>query len=83
MPDHFRYRPGVLDALSRHGICPTSSTSPELVRGFVRDLYKYEIRQLRTRMLAREFPRAEYATRVEALRDRYPVLALLPSQFLE
>jgi hypothetical protein len=34
-------------------------------------------------MLRREFPKAEYSTRVSALRDRYPVLALLPRQLVE
>jgi hypothetical protein len=53
------------------------------VRDFVRDLYKYEIRRLRDRMLSSEFPRDEYAARVDALRRSYPVLALLPHQFVE
>lgn len=79
----FTYRADVLRELERHGIRPTAETSPQLVRDYVRDLYKYEIRQLRTRMLREEFPRAEYSARVEALRNRYPVLALLPRQFVE
>ncbi len=79
----FRYRAGVLADLARHGVCPTPQTSPQLVRDFVRDLYKYEIRQLRDRMLRDEFPRAEYYGRVDALRRRYPVLALVPRQFIE
>jgi len=53
------------------------------VRDFVRDLYKYEIRRLRDRMLRNEFPREEYAGRVDALRRCYPVLALLPRQFVD
>lgn len=79
----FHYRADVLVQLARHGVRPTSHTSPGRVREFVRDLYKYEIRGLRERMLRREFPKAEYASRVEALRNQYPVLALLPHQFLE
>lgn len=79
----FRYRAEVLDELWRHGIQPTASTKPETVRDFVRDLYKYEIRQLRGRMVRHEFPKAEYADRVLALRDRYPILSLLPRQFIE
>jgi hypothetical protein len=79
----FTYRADVLRELERHGVRPTSETSPQLVRDYVRDLYKYEIRQLKTRMLREEFPRSEYSARVEALRDRYPVLALLPRQFTE
>ena len=79
----YSYRADVLRELERHGVRPTPETSPQLVRDYVRDLYKYEIRQLRTRMLAEEFPRVEYSARVEALRNRYPVLALLPRQFVK
>jgi hypothetical protein len=79
----FRYRPEVLRELARHGVRPTSRSRPELVREFVRELYKFEIRRLKERMLSREFPRSEYASRVDDLRRRYPVLALLPDQFVE
>jgi hypothetical protein len=72
----YRYREDVLDALLVHGVKPTERTSPELARGFVRDLYKYEIRQLRERYLRQEFPKEEYWVRVDRLRRRYPVLAL-------
>ena len=33
-------------------------------------------------MVRNEFPKAEYATRVDGLRRAYPVLALQPAQFL-
>jgi len=79
----FRYRPEVVGALASHGVRPTTQSPPELVRGFVRELYKFEIRRLRDRLLAGAFPRIEYADRVQRLRERYAVLALLPSQFLE
>ncbi len=72
----FRYRPDVLSALWRHGVQPTPRTDPELVRAYVRDLYKYEIRKLRERYLQSEFPKQEYWDRVDALRRAYPVLAL-------
>jgi hypothetical protein len=78
----FRYRPDVIEHLWRHGVHPTSQTPPELVRDFVRDLYKYEIRRLRARMLEKQFPRGEYYDRVERLRRAYPVLSLLPHQFV-
>ena len=83
MAAHFRYRMDVLQELERHGVRPTPHTSPELVRGYVRDLYKYEIRTLRGRYLRREFPKHEYADRVDQLRQRYAVLALLPHQLIE
>jgi hypothetical protein len=64
----FRYRDDVLRELERHGVKPTPETSPQLVRDYVRDLYKYEIRQLKARMLRKEFSNAEYWNRVDALR---------------
>ena len=79
----FTYRKDVLAALLVHGVKPTAHTPPELVRGYVRDLYKYEIRRLRERYLRREFAKDEYSLRVDALRRQYPVLALLPAQFVE
>ena len=79
----FTYRSDVLAALLVHGVRPTSHTRPELVRDYVRDLYKYEIRRLRARYLRREFAKAEYSERVDALRRQYPVLALLPAQFVD
>ena len=79
----FCYRPDVFDHLLRHGVRPTDRTPPRLVRNYVRDLYKYEIRCLRERYLRRDFPKVEYASRVDALRRRYPVLALLPREFVE
>jgi len=79
----YTYRADVLQHLLVHGVRPTAHTSSQLVRDFVRDLYKYEIRALRERYVRREFPKREYADRVDALRRRYPVLALKASEFLE
>jgi hypothetical protein len=85
MPDGgpFRYRRDVLDAVWRHGIIPTDRTPPELARGYVRDLYKYEIRRLRERYLKKEFSKRDYYGLVDALRRQYGVLALVPTQWLE
>jgi hypothetical protein len=79
----YRYRADVLEQLLRHGLAPRPDTPPEHARNFVRDLYKYEIRCLRERYLRREFSKQDYWLRVDALRRRYPVLALLPRQFVE
>jgi hypothetical protein len=76
------YREDVLRAVERHGIRPTTRTPPELARGFVRDLYCYELRVLRDRMLRSEFPKADYAARVVALRDHYRVLSLRAPEWL-
>jgi hypothetical protein len=72
----YDYRPDILDALWRHGVQPKPTTRPELVRDYVRDLYKYEIRQLRERYMRHEFAKPEYWHHVDALRRAYPVLAL-------
>lgn len=78
----YRYRPDVLAVVWRHGILPTARTPPELARGFVRELYKFEIRRLRERYLKQEFSKREYAGKVDALRRQYGVLALVPRQWL-
>jgi hypothetical protein len=84
LPDGpYRYRADVIAELWRHGIHPTPATNPQLVRDYVRDLYKFEIRRLRERYLRSEFSKGEYYSRVDALRRQYLVLALLPRQFVE
>ena len=79
----YRYRADVLQALLVHGVRPRNDTNPALVRDYVRDLYKYEIRRLRERYVRGEFPKLEYSARVDALRRRYPVLALQAREFVE
>ena len=47
-----------------------------LVKAFVNDLYRFEIRRLRDRLLRGEIPRPSYAAHVVELRKRYPLLSL-------
>lgn len=70
------YHEEILEALARHGVRPAPSTSPAFVRDFLNDLYRYEIRRLRERLLRQEFPKPEYAGRVDTLRRTYPLLSL-------
>lgn len=70
------YHPRVLDELARHGLMPLPGTSPEQLRDAVRDLYKYEIKRLRDRLLAGGIERRHYAGAVVELRQRYPLLSL-------
>jgi hypothetical protein len=79
----YRYRADVLEQLSRHGIRPTSSTSPERVHEFVSDLYRFELRRLRDRLVRKEIPKDGYYDRVVALRRKYPLVSLKPHEFLE
>ncbi len=78
----FHYRADVLDALLAHGVQPRETTRPELVHEFVSDLYRYEIRRLRARLLAKEFPKKEYAGRVIQLRLRYRIISMRAEDWL-
>lgn len=78
----FRYRADVLEQLVRHGVRPTDHTRPELVHEFVSDLYRHELRQLRDRLVRKEFPKREYFGRVVEVRQRYRVIAMKPRDWL-
>jgi len=82
--DHvYRYRAEVLEQLWRHGVHPTDRTRPQLVHDFVSDLYRYELRTLRERLVRGEFPKPEYYDRVVQVRNRYRLLAMRPDEWLE
>jgi len=70
------YRPEILEQLATHGIRPGPTTAPSLVRDYLSDLYRYEIRRLRARLLRGEVPRQDYSAHVVRLRLRYPLLSI-------
>ena len=72
----YAYHQHVLDELARHGLAPLPQTTPAALRDAVRDLYKYEIKVLRDRLLAGRFERRNYAAHVVELRTRYRLLSL-------
>ena len=72
----YTYHQHVLDTLAAHGLVPTSATSPQQLRDALRDLYKYEIRRLRDRLIAGEFPKRDYSGLVVELRRRYWLLSI-------
>ena len=76
----FRYKPDILEELTRYGITPTESTDPEDVRDVLNALYRSDIRALKARLLKGEFPQTEYAGRVRELRKNY-ILLSIPLQF--
>ena len=78
----YRYRADVLEQLERHGVRPTVSTRPELVHEFVSDLYRYELRRLRDRLVRNQIPKVGYFDRVVALRRQYPLVSLKPQDWL-
>ncbi len=70
------FAPIVLDALAGHGLRPLAGTTIDLLRGQVNELYRYEIRTLRGRLLAGAVARSSYADAVRGLRRRYLLLSL-------
>jgi hypothetical protein len=74
--DTYRYPPEVLEQLSLHGVRPKPTTPPGLVHEFVSDLYRYELRRLRARLVGGEIPKAGYYDRVVDLRRKYPLVSL-------
>jgi hypothetical protein len=71
-----RYRPEVIDELARHGLVPRADTPPARLREQINDLYRLEIRALRDRCRAGEFPTRDLAARVVELRKRYMLLSI-------
>lgn len=79
----YKYRPDVLAQLARHGVHPTPATPPHLVYDFISDLYRYELRRLRDRLVRGAISKAGYYDRVVELRLKYPLVSLKPEQWIE
>lgn len=69
-------KPEILEALAAHGLRPNPDTPVALLREQINDLYRIEIRKLRDRCRAGEFPTTELAPRVVELRKRYLLLSI-------
>ena len=72
----YEYAPEALEVLAGHGLRPAPATPPALVREALNDLYRYEIRRLRGRLLAGDIPKAAYSDHVIALRKQYWLLSI-------
>ena len=72
----YTYHPKVSEDLGRFGLRPRPTTPPALAKEFVNDLYRYELRTLRARLVAREIPRQGYSDRVVELRKKYFLLSI-------
>jgi hypothetical protein len=69
-------KPEVIEALAAHGLRPKDDTPAARLREQINDLYRHEIRVLRDRCRAGEFPVTELAPRVVELRKRYILLSI-------
>ncbi len=74
-------KPEILEALAEHGLAPRDDTPGSLLREQINDLYRVEIRALRDRCRAGEFPAKELAPRVVELRKRYLLLSIPIAQW--
>ena len=72
----YAYIPEVLDALALHGLQPRASTPPPAVREALSDLYRYEIRRLKKRLLRGEVRKEDYSQLVIGLRKQYWLLSV-------
>ena len=72
----FLYHPVILEELAQFGVFPTAETRPDMVHEFISDLYRFELRRLRERLVRGEIPKARYAADVIALRRRYPLVSI-------
>ena len=79
----YRYRPEVIEQLWLHGVHPTPETPPQLVHDYVTDLYRYELRRLRDRLVRGEIPKQGYYDRVVELRRKYPLVSFKAELWVE
>lgn len=83
MRPSLRLRESVRQELKKFGILAQRNTDPALLRELLNDLYTYQLRRLRDQLRAGAFPKREYASRVLAIRQRYTLLSLPLSQWVE
>ncbi|MBI2221624.1 MAG: hypothetical protein HYU53_10505 [Acidobacteria bacterium] len=72
----YAWDPEMLDALAVLGVRPGPETPPALVKDYVTELYQYELRRLRARLVRGEIPKASYAGLVKDIRPRYWMLSI-------
>jgi hypothetical protein len=75
----WEYPPELREALLAFGLQPTRTTPPRFTRDALSDLYRYEIRRLRDRLLAGQVAKADYQGLVVELRKKYWPLTLTPA----
>ena len=73
------YPPELRAALGAFGLAPTGESPPSLVRDALSELYRYELRRLRGRLLAGEIAKPDYIGHVVALRKTYWPLTMMPA----
>jgi hypothetical protein len=72
----YDYAPEAMQILAAYGLRPTPRTPPALVRHAINDLYRFEIRRLKQRLLAGAVSKENYSGEVIELRKHYWLLSI-------
>lgn len=72
----YEYAPEALEVLARHGLRPGPDTPAAFVREALSDLYRFEIRRLKGRLLAGQIAKERYSDHVIGLRKEYWLLSV-------
>ena len=64
----YEYAPEAMEILAAYGLRPNPTTPPALVRAAMNDLYRFEIRRLKQKLLAGVVPKERYSDEVIELR---------------
>ena len=76
---HWSYPPELIDALAPLGLAPRTHTPPTRVRAALNDLYRFELRRARARLIEGSLRRQDYLDVVVSLRKKYWMLTLQPA----
>jgi hypothetical protein len=84
----YRYRPEARAELARWGIVPKPTSDPAEVYALLKAIYTFEIRELKARRREAERvlgpqPLEEYRRGLQALKRRYPLLAVPARMWVE
>jgi hypothetical protein len=71
-----RWDSQMLAALGGLGVIPRDETPPELLREYLNDLYRFELRRLRDNLRAGRVAKADYIGHVLELRRKYWMLSV-------
>jgi hypothetical protein len=77
---HWVYPPELLEALGSLGLAPRDRTPPAVVRAALNDLYRFELRRARDRLIGGQIEKSGYLDLVVTLRKKYwPLTLQLPA----
>ena len=72
-----------MQGLARHGVTPAPDDTSESLRDRLNDAYLAEVRRLKERQKNGEIPIADYARHAQELKERYPLLGMPLSDWVE